>query len=192
MAKLKNNKASGFDNVSNEMLKCGTTTLLPCLHKLFNLVFSAGVYPSSWATGYKTPIFKTGDCRQPGNYRGITINSNVGKPFTMVLNARLDKYLEENSIIDISQIDFKKHACTSDHMFVLKSLIDKYINRSAGRLYTCFVDFRKAFDTVIHPEIKVKLKENNIGGKFYDIINCLYSRNNICVKLGDKHTSLFK
>ena len=75
MAKLKNNKASDFDNVSNEMLKCDTTTLFPCLHIQFNLVFSPGVYPSSWATGYITPIFKTGDCRQPVNYRGITVNS---------------------------------------------------------------------------------------------------------------------
>ena len=144
-----------------------------------------------FSTGYITSIFKMGDCRQPGNYRGITINSNVGKLFNMVLNARLDKYSEENSIIDISQTGFKKHACTSDHMFVFNSLIDKYINKSGGHLYTCFVDFRKAFHTFIHPEFKVKLKENNIGGKFYAIINSLYSRNNICVKLGDKHTSFF-
>ena len=109
----------------------------------------------------------------------------------MVLNAGLDKYLEEYSITDISQIGFKKYARTSDHMFVLKSLIFKYINKSGGRLYTCFIAFRKAFDTVMHPGIKVKLKENNIGGKFYDIINSLYSRNNICVKLGDKHSSFF-
>ena len=49
---------------------------------------------------------------------------------------------------------FKKHVRTSDHMFVLKSLINKYINKSGGRLYTCFVDFRKAFDTVIHTGLK--------------------------------------
>ena len=46
----------------------------------------------------------------------------------MILNARLDKYLDKNNIIDVSQIGFKKNACTSDHMFVLKTLIDKYIN----------------------------------------------------------------
>ena len=109
----------------------------------------------------------------------------------MILNARLEKYLEEYSIIDISQIGFKKHARTSDHMFILKSLIDKYINKSGGRLYTCFVDIRKASDTVIHPGIKVKVKETNIGGKVYDIINSLYSRKDICVKLGDKHISFF-
>ncbi|MEW8547303.1 MAG: hypothetical protein AB2693_27665, partial [Candidatus Thiodiazotropha sp.] len=133
ISKLKNCKSSGLDNIKNEMLKSGLFALLPCLHKLFNLVFSSGIYPSSWATGFITPIFKTGDTTQPENYRGITINSNVGKLFNMILNARLDKYLEENNIIDESQIGFKKHARTSDHMFVLKSLIDKYINKPGGR-----------------------------------------------------------
>ena len=165
ISKLKSNKASGLDNISNEMLKSGTTTLLPCLHKLFNLVFSSGIYPANWATGYITPIFKTGDCRQAENYRGITINSNIGKLFNTILNTRLDKFLEENNVIDDSQIGFKKNALTSDHMFVLKTLIDKYINQPGGRLFTCFVDFRKAFDTVIHPGIKLKHKENNIGGE---------------------------
>ena len=51
-------------------------------------------------------------------------------------------------------------------MFVLKTLNDKYINQPGGRLFTCVVDFRKAFDTVNHPGIKLKLKENHIGGKF--------------------------
>ena len=178
-------------NISNEMLKSGITTLLPCLHKLFNLVFSSGIYPTAWATGYITPILKTGDCRQAGNYRGITINSNIGKLFNMILNSHLDQYLEENNIIDACQIGFKKGARTSDHMFVLKTLIDKYINQPGGRLFTCFVDFKKAFDTVIHPGIKFKLKENHIGGNFYNILCSLYSKNNVCVKLGEKHTSFF-
>ena len=134
ISKLKNNKASGLDSVSNEMLKSGISTLLPCLHKLFNLVFSSGIYPASWATGYISPIFKTGDCRQAENYRGITINSNIGKLFNMILNTRLDTYLDENNIIDVSQIGFKKNARTSDHMFVLKTLIDKYINQPGSPL----------------------------------------------------------
>ena len=83
----------------------------------------------------------------------------------MILNSRLDKFLEDNQIIDYVQISFAKNARTSDHMFIIKSLIDKRININGGKLYSCFVDFRKAFDSIIHPGLQVKLKELNINGK---------------------------
>jgi hypothetical protein len=41
----------------------------------------------------------------------------------------------------ISQIGFSKGSRTSDHMFVLKTLIDKYTQQGSKHLYTCFVDF---------------------------------------------------
>ena len=63
------------------MLKAGATILMPCMNKLFNLILSSGNYPSSWAKGYITPLFKTGDNANPENYRGITITSNLGKTF---------------------------------------------------------------------------------------------------------------
>ena len=181
ISKLKNNKACGLDSIKNEMIKSGASIFLPCLHKLFNLIFSSGLYPSSWALGYISPIFKTGDSSNPENYLGITITSNIGKVFNMVLNNRLDQFLEENQIIEKVQIGFTKNARTSDHMFVLKSLIDKYTNMKGGKLYACFVDFQKAFDSVIHPGLQVKLKELNINGKFYDIVSSLYSKSKLCV-----------
>lgn len=190
--KLKNNKASGLDTIRNEMLKSGASKFLPCLTKIFNLIFSSGCYPTSWAMGYITPIYKTGDNLKPENYRGITITSNIGKLFNMVLNSRLDIFLEENQIIDNVQIGFTKNARTSDHMFVLKSLIDKYTSINGGRLYSCFVDFHKAFDSVIHPALQIKLKELNINGKFYDILTSLYDKSKICVRLGDYHTKSFE
>ena len=80
----------------------------------------------------------------------------------MVLNARLDSLLEENLIVYKVQIGFNRKARTSDHMFVLKSF--KYINSKGGKLYSCFVDIHIAFDTVIHPGLRVKLKELNMYG----------------------------
>jgi hypothetical protein len=66
------------------------------------------------------------------NYRGIAINSCIGKLFNTVLNNRLDKYLIYNNLINKCQIGFSKKARTSDHIFVLKTLIGKYINRKGG------------------------------------------------------------
>ena len=40
-------------------------------------------------------IFKSGDPCKPENYRGIAINSCIGKLFNCVLNNRLDHFLKE-------------------------------------------------------------------------------------------------
>ena len=70
------------------------------------------------------------------------------------MNNRLDTFLADNNVIHESQVGFTKKARTADHIFVLKCIIDKYTNLGSKKLYTCFVDFRKAFDTIIHPGIK--------------------------------------
>ena len=88
----------------------------------------------------------------------------------MILTSRLDMFLEDNQLIDNVQIGFTKNARTSDHMFIMKSLIDKSININGGKLYSCYVDFRKTFDSAIHPGLQVKLKELNINGKFYEVL----------------------
>jgi hypothetical protein len=44
--------------IGNELLKTAQTYLNPCLVKLFNAVFTSGIYPQIWSEGYITPIFK--------------------------------------------------------------------------------------------------------------------------------------
>ena len=38
----------------------------------------------------------------------------------------------------------------------------------------------------------MKLRDKNINGKFYDIISNMYSKTNLCVRLGDSLTKNFK
>ena len=91
---------------------------------------------SDTSTGYITQLFKTGDSSQPENFRDITITSNVGKLFNLILNSRLDKLLEENKLINKLQIGFTKNARTKDHMLVLKTLIDKFKNKSDDKRHS--------------------------------------------------------
>ena len=65
ISRLKTNKASNLDGIKNEMIKSDASTFLPCLIKLFNLIFSSGFYPSSWAWDYISPAFKTGNNSKP-------------------------------------------------------------------------------------------------------------------------------
>jgi hypothetical protein len=149
--KLKNNKSAYSDRIKNEMLKCSVKILLKLYQKLFNLVLETGHFPDQWCEGLITPIFKSGDKTDPNNYRGICVTSCLSKFLCIILNQRLSKFSIDRNIIHPSQIGFQSGHRTADHIFTLKTIIDKHINQNKKeKLYACFVDFRKAFDSVWH------------------------------------------
>ena len=90
---LKNGKACGTDNILNEFIKATFSIMKHVYVDLFNRVLNSGQIPESWTIGMIMPIYKNkGDKGDFDNYRGITILSCLGKLFTSVINARLNKY----------------------------------------------------------------------------------------------------
>ena len=178
---LKNNKAAGLDSITNEMIKSGISTLLHLLTKFFNNLICLGKYPSSWNTGKIIPLHKKGDRSDPGNYRGITISSCLGKLFNSILNSRLQKFLVSNNILQDEQIGFRKDHRTSDHMLILKTLMDFYRKRKK-QLYLSFIDFRKAFDTVWHVGLIYKLVNIGVSSNFLKLIKAMYSQVSLAVQ----------
>ena len=72
---------------------------------------------------------KSGEKDNPSNYRGIVINSCIGKLFTKILNSRLNEFLAKRNVIPIEQIGFTKKKSTVDHMFILRSLVEQHTER---------------------------------------------------------------
>jgi hypothetical protein len=70
------------------MIKNSTSSILSCFSKLFNACLNYGIYHEKWAEGYIMPLHKGNDIYDPGNYRGLTITSAIGKLFNRVLNER--------------------------------------------------------------------------------------------------------
>jgi hypothetical protein len=179
--KLKNGKAAGLDRLTSEMFKILTPKIVPILCKLFNFMLTNSYYPNNWATGYIITIFKKNDHTKPENYRGIAINNCISKIFNTILNNRLMKFVHKHKIISKFQGGFMKKCGTTDHIFTLKTIIDKYI-KDGKHLYACYIDFHKAFDTVWHTGLMYKLRQNNIGGPFYKIIKNMYEKTILSVK----------
>ena len=66
---------------------------------------------------------------------------------------------------------------------VVRFLYDKYVKAGKGKLYSCFVDLRKAFDTVHRSKMfYMLLSEYKIGGKFLRVVMDMYFGNQIHVK----------
>ena len=57
-------------------------------------------------------------------------------------------------------------------MFVLHTLTEKYQSLNC-KLYACFVDFEKAFDSVIHNIMFYKLCSANISSLFYSVLKVI-------------------
>ena len=171
---LKRGKACGPDLVLNEMLKAGKDILLPLLHKVFNKILLNYDFPTSWRTNFLTPLHKKGDTSDPTNYRGIAVGSHLGKLFCSILHNRLVKFCTEKNTIPNNQIGFKKGSRPTDHILTLKTLIEKYATGSKRYLYSCFVDFKSAFDTVPRDALMYKLLRADIGGSFLKTIQSLY------------------
>ncbi len=181
--KLKNNKATGSDLVMNEMLKCGSPILLPATCKLFNFILDSGIFPEEWNTTFQVPLYKAGDPMNCNNYRGIAISSCLGKLFTNILQSRLLSFVEDNNKLSENQAAFRPGKSTIDHIFCIKSIVNRYIRFYKKELFCCFVDFSKAFDSVWREGMFYKLLGLDINGKCYRIIKHMYMNSKTSVKL---------
>lgn len=173
---LKRGKTPGIDTLSSDMLKAGRIALVSHLTRLFNSILSSGMFPDAWRCNTLSPIFKKGDKSKPENYRGIAVSSALCKLFCSVLHTRLLNYAYSKGIIPKNQIGYQKGSQTADHILTLKTLIDKHTRSGTGnkRLYTCFVDFKSAFDAVSRPLLMSKLLNFGIGGCFLKTIDSMY------------------
>ena len=71
---------------------------------------------------------------------------------------------------------------TADHILTLKTIHDKYVKQHSNeKIYACFVDFKTAFDSIWHDGLFLKLLENKIGGRFYDLTKDLYTNTRCAV-----------
>ena len=87
--KLKNNKASAYDLLKNEMIKSALPLLSKPITKAFNIILNTGMFPKSWKNGIIIPVHKNGSQFDPNNYRGITLSSCLGKLFCHIINNRI-------------------------------------------------------------------------------------------------------
>ena len=163
--------------------------MLPLYKDYFNTILDTGIVPDSWLKGLICPIYKrSGNPSNPENYRHITLVSCFSKLFTSILNNRLNTCLEEFEILHENQAGFRSGYSTTDHVFVLHSLLEILKVR---KIKLFFVDFRKAFDSVWRLGLWRKLLQNGINEKFLQVIQNMYRDIKSCVKFANQISDVF-
>ena len=177
--RLKRHKASGLDGIKAEYLLDAEEILLEPLTTAFNQMLTCGV-PESWCSGVIHPIFKSGDVNDANNYRGITVTSVLAKLFAMVLETRMSQWTEDRALRADGQAGFRKDHRTTDHVFIMRTLIQN-AKKSRKKLYCCFVDFKKAFDSVPRTRLWEVLSDIGISGEILSCLQSIYAQDEAVV-----------
>ncbi len=173
IAKLKMKKSSGPDSIPNEIIRASAPIMIEALSSLFNKILASGVYPHSWNNSNLILIHKKDNPLDPANYRGISITSCISKLFNSIINERILAVLMPK--LNRYQHGFTPGRRTSDPILIMKTLIDQQLSTKSGKLYTCFIDYAKAFDTVWRPGLIYKLQQLGIGKSCLRLIKNMYS-----------------
>jgi hypothetical protein len=153
---LNTNKSTGVDKVHPKVLKECSNSIAKPLSILFNRSYSGGIVPKLWLHANVTPLFKKGDKLNPSNYRPISLTSIVCKIMESLIRDSMMKHLIDNNLIIKEQHGFvpKKSCCTNllETMDLLTQAIEE-----GYPIDILFLDFAKAFDTVAHTRLGLKL-----------------------------------
>jgi hypothetical protein len=99
---MRNNKAVGFNGMPAEMWEIFSITNdgIKILTNLFNKVKNKNEFHSDRKVAIICPIYKVeGSPQEPGNYRGISLLSVLGKIFSGILADRLRDWLSNHEVL---------------------------------------------------------------------------------------------
>ena len=187
---LGNNKTCSVDNILYEYFKENIDSLCYPLKLLFNYILDSKSFPRCWSTGSIKPLYKKGDSTDTNNYRGITITSCFAKFFTVILNERLKNWALNNDILTDAQFGFKPNHCTVDAIYCLNALIERQF-QAKGKLYCCFIDFKKAYDFIDRYSLWFKLLQLGVDGKLFSVIRSMYDEVKLCVSHLNSYSDYF-
>ena len=185
---LKNEKSAFIDGTINEVIKHSISNTSQIFCKLFNLIETSSEFPTSWKSSFLVPLHKKGSAGDPNNYRGLAVGSNTSKFYTKTLNYKLKQFCDANNILSPNQFGFRDDHRTHDAIFVLKSIVSIYKQRNNKPVYACFVDFSKAFDSVIRSAMFFKLGQLGITGGALKLITSIYSHSEHIIKSGGSYS----
>ena len=189
--KLKVGSAGGPDNLKPIFMKSLANELAGPLSHIFEILFHSGCVPSSWKLAHITPVFKKGDPSLASYYRPVSLTSVCCKLMETVIKDQMMYYLLKMKFISRHHHGFlMRHStciqlleCVQDWSVTLKN------KQSMDTLY---VDFSRAFDSVVHSKLMNKLLQLGIRDALFGWIGSFLTNRSQCVVVENSCSKLYK
>ena len=109
ISNLKNKFSSGYDDISNFLLKKLVDSIKVPLCHLFNKSLSDGIFPDLMKIAEVVPLYKPNNCKSSLNsYRPISLLPVISKVLEKVVYKRVYTFLTKNNLLYMSQYGFRE------------------------------------------------------------------------------------
>jgi len=159
--KMKPKGSSGYDLLSNKILKNIANNILIPLTFFINEKIRTRKFPDPWKLAKVIPLFKGGDRTNLNQYRPISLLPAISKVYEKVIDKQLKQFLDERNILINTQFGFRKNHETSH---AVMHLIREITTANTKNMVSTavFIDVKKAFDCCNHQIILKKLDHYGI------------------------------
>ena len=161
------NASAGWDNIPTFVVKKVSKHIIRPLTDLINKSIEQGIFPDELKVAKVFPIYKSGDKKCISNYRPISVLSFFSKVFEKVMYNHLIDFIDENNILSKHQFGFRKNHSTNHAVIALVDKISTALDMGKVAI-GCFIDLKKAFETVNHFILINKLRKYGIHGNILE------------------------
>lgn len=191
ISQMDNNKSIGPCSIPVPLLKILKTHISPFPSSLIDNSFLCGIFPNKLKLGKVIPVLKKGSRQDKDNYRPISVLAVLSKIYEKAKYKRLYGHLECHNILYWLQFGFRQE-CSTNHALI--SITESIRYTVDNNEFGCdiFIDFKKAFDTINHSILLLKLHHYVVRGKVYKWFQSYLSNREqfVCVS-GHDSDSLF-
>ena len=132
--KLKNKLSSGYDGISNTILKSIKSVIINPLTLIINQMVETGIFPYVLRISKVIPIYKKGDVSLLSNYRPISLLPTLSKNFERIIYNQLYKYFVDNRLLTEHQFGLRAKHSTELATIRLVDYINKEMDKNTHLL----------------------------------------------------------
>ena len=157
------NKSKGPDEIPSLILKKFSNLFAKILTLIYTKSYKEGKVPIQMKQANVIPLYKSGDRNLPNNFRPVSLTPIIAKTFESCIYDHLSEYINKNNIITDLQHGFRKNHSTNSNLLMFWDDISALANKG-NEISMIYTDLRKAFDSVPHDLLLLKLRKYGVSG----------------------------